>query len=90
MASGALRARSGSSSTPFRKDLNDPHTAVGRLIASAAERSQVFVVTHAAKLIATLEKRKGCNLIRLEKQFGETKIVDSDELDVPAWRWPAR
>jgi len=78
--------------------LNEPETslhpdllpALGRLIASAAERSQVFVVTHAPKLITTLEKRKGCNLIRLEKQFGETKIVDSDELDLPAWRWPAR
>jgi len=78
--------------------LNEPETslhpdllpALGRLIASAAERSQVFVVTHAPKLITTLEKRKGCNLIRLEKQFGETQIVDSDELDLPAWRWPAR
>jgi len=78
--------------------LNEPETslhpdllpALGRLIASAAERSQVFVVTHAPKLIATLEKKKACNLIELEKQFGETKIVGADELDVPPWRWPAR
>jgi predicted ATPase len=78
--------------------LNEPETslhpdllpALGRLIASAAERSQVFVVTHAPKLITTLEKRKDCNVIRLEKEFGETKIVDADELDVPSWRWPAR
>lgn len=78
--------------------LNEPETslhpdllpALGRLIVSAAERSQVFVVTHAPKLIATLEKRKECNLIMLEKQFGETKIEGVDELEVPAWRWPAR
>lgn len=78
--------------------LNEPETslhpdllpALGRLIASAAERSQVFVVTHAPKLITTLEKRKGCNVIRLEKEFGETKIVDADELDLPPWRWPSR
>jgi predicted ATPase len=78
--------------------LNEPETslhpdllpALGRLIVSAAERSQVFVVTHAPKLIATLEKRKECNLITLEKQFGETKIEGVDEMEVPAWRWPAR
>jgi predicted ATPase len=78
--------------------LNEPETslhpdllpALGRLIASAAERSQVFVVTHAAKLLKSLEKCDDCNLIRLEKQFGETKIVGADELDVPLWRWAAR
>ena len=78
--------------------LNEPETslhpdllpALGRLIAGAAGRSQVFVVTHAVKLIATLEKRKDCNLIRLEKGFGETKIKDSNELDIPIWRWPSR
>jgi predicted ATPase len=78
--------------------LNEPETslhpdllpALGRLIASAADRSQVFVVTHAAKLLKSLEKCEDCNLIRLEKQFGETKMVGTDELDVPLWRWAAR
>jgi len=78
--------------------LNEPETslhpdllpALGRLIVSAAGQSQVFVVTHAPKLIATLEKRKECNLIMLEKQFGETRIEGVEELDLPAWRWPAR
>lgn len=78
--------------------LNEPETslhpdllpALGRLIAGAAERSQVLVVTHAPKLIAALQKRKECNYIGLEKQFGETKIVDADELEVPPWRWPER
>jgi predicted ATPase len=78
--------------------LNEPETslhpdllpALGRLIAGAAERSQVFVVTHAPKLIATLAKRKDCNLIELEKEFGETKIKGLRELDPPLWRWPSR
>jgi len=78
--------------------LNEPETslhpdllpALGRLIANAAERSQVLVVTHAPKLIGVLERRAECNCVRLEKQFGETKIVGTGEFDGPAWRWASR
>jgi predicted ATPase len=78
--------------------LNEPETSLhpdllpplGRLIVNAATRSQVFVVTHAPKLIESLEKRRECNLIMLKKEFGETKIDNEDELDLPAWRWPTR
>lgn len=78
--------------------LNEPETslhpdllpALGRLIASAAERSQVLVVTHAPHLIASLEKQPDCNSITLEKDFGETKIVGADRLDIPVWRWASR
>jgi predicted ATPase len=78
--------------------LNEPETslhpdllpALGRLIANAADRSQVLVVTHAKKLIATLEKEKECNSVRLEKEFGETKIVGIEKLELPRWQWPAR
>src|SRR5262249_34059099 len=78
--------------------LNEPETslhpdllpALGRLISSAAERSQVLVVTHAAGLIRTLEKQRGCNSVTLEKEFGETKIKGEDPLDMPVWKWPAR
>src|SRR5258705_8495607 len=78
--------------------LNEPETslhpdllpALGRLIANAAERSQVLVVTHAAKLIGALEEQADCNSVRMENELGETKIVDSDNLDVPRWEWPAR
>ncbi len=78
--------------------LNEPETslhpdllpALGRLIANAAERSQVLVVTHAANLIRTLQKRRDCNAITLEKEFGESKIVGEDELNMPVWNWPAR
>ena len=78
--------------------LNEPETSLhpdllpplGRLIASAAERSQVLVVTHAPKLIEALEEQDDCNSVRLEKEFGETKIVGTGALDVPAWRWASR
>src|SRR5215813_10743909 len=57
--------------------LNEPETslhpdllpALGRLIANAAERSQVLVVTHAPHLIAVLEKQTNCNSIVLKKEF---------------------
>ncbi|HKR22029.1 MAG TPA: AAA family ATPase, partial [Pyrinomonadaceae bacterium] len=78
--------------------LNEPETslhpdllpALGRLIAGAAERSQVLVVTHAPKLIASLEEQRDCNSITLEKELGETKIVGADRLDIPLWRWASR
>lgn len=78
--------------------LNEPETslhpdllpALGRLIANAAEASQVLVVTHAAKLIGALEAHAQCNSIVLEKEFGETRIVGVDKLDLPAWRWASR
>ena len=78
--------------------LNEPETslhpdllpALGRLIASAAERSQVLVVTHAPKLIGPLEELADCNSVRLEKEFGETKIVGANKLELPIWRWASR
>ncbi len=76
--------------------LNEPETslhpdllpALGRLIASAAERSQIIVVSHASRLIATLGEDRRCRAIRLEKELGETRIVDDD--DPPRWQWPSR
>jgi predicted ATPase len=74
--------------------LNEPETslhpdllpALARLITSAAERSQVFVVTHALPLIAALKKQPECNAIVLEKEFGETKISGLGKFDGHAWR----
>src|SRR6185295_3606426 len=78
--------------------LNEPETslhpdllpALGRLIASAAERSQVLVVTHAPKLIEALEEQAECNSVSLEKEFGETRIVGAGKFDQPLWRWASR
>ncbi len=77
--------------------LNEPETSLhpdllaplGRLIARAAERSQVIVVTHAAQLIAALLEHR-CKQIMLEKSFGETTIAGSEEPDAPVWHWPSR
>jgi predicted ATPase len=78
--------------------VNEPETslhpdllpALARLIARAAERSQVIVVSHAPRLIAALEEQRGCHPIPLEKVLGETRIAGADRLDRPGWHWPAR
>lgn len=78
--------------------LNEPETslhpdllpALARLIAQAARHSQVLVVSHAARLIAALEREDASESIVLEKHFGATRIADADERDLPAWKWPAR
>jgi predicted ATPase len=60
--------------------VNEPETslhpdllpALGRLIAQAAERSQVVVVSHASALIDALQQRPDCRSIALEKKLGQT------------------
>lgn len=78
--------------------LNEPETSLhpelliplARLIARAAERSQVVVVTHAPVLIAEFAKQAGCNSIALEKAFGETRLAGEADVRVPVWHWPER
>ncbi len=78
--------------------LNEPETslhpdllgALARLISRASEKSQVIVVTHAAKLIAALSEQPGINPIVLEKNFGETSIAGMKRMNTPAWHWPGR
>ena len=76
--------------------LNEPETslhpdllpALGRLIAQAADRSQVLVVSHAPALIDALQSLPACHSIPLAKQAGQTVLAVDHE--VPAWHWPAR
>lgn len=76
--------------------LNEPETslhpdllpALGRLIVRASEYSQVWVVSHASRLISALESNDDCNSIQLEKMLGQTEVVDQGMLDRPAWHWP--
>ena len=78
--------------------LNEPETslhvdllpALARLIARAGERSQVFVVTHASRLITALKKQPGCYSIKLQKELGETKAVGANDSKGPTWQWPSR
>ena len=78
--------------------LNEPETSLhpdllaplARLIAGAATRSQVLIVTHAQRLIDSLKQQPACHSITLEKTFGETTIVGASLLSRPLWQWPAR
>jgi predicted ATPase len=75
--------------------LNEPETSLhpdllpplARLIAQAAKRSQVVVVSHAAQLVSALADAPDARPIVLEKQLGETLVPDADR---PAWTWPSR
>jgi len=75
--------------------LNEPETSLhpdllaplARLIVQAAKRSQVVVVTHAATLVSALAAAPDARQIVLEKQLGETLVLDGER---PAWTWPAR
>ena len=76
--------------------LNEPETslhpdllpALARLIIHAAKTTQVWVVSHASRLIATLEGSKECNSIQLDKSLGQTRVVGQGMLDQPSWHWP--
>jgi predicted ATPase len=78
--------------------LNEPETSLhpdllaplGRLIAACAQRTQVWVVTHAPRLIAVLEAAPDCSSIPLDKPMSETVVAGRRELDEPRWEWPAR
>jgi len=77
--------------------LNEPETSLhpelvaplGRLIAAAAEHSQIIVVSHSAELVDALAKAKA-RMIRLEKEGGETRLARSRTIDLPPWEWPSR
>jgi predicted ATPase len=75
--------------------LNEPETSLhpdllgplARLIARAAKRSQVIVVSHASELVVALEREESNRQILLEKELGETVARDSE---APSWAWPSR
>lgn len=78
--------------------LNEPETslhpdllpALARLILEAKQHSQLWVVSHSNRLISALEADQNCNSLRLVKEMGETRIAGLDDLEAPAWQWPAR
>jgi predicted ATPase len=78
--------------------LNEPETslhpdllpALARLIAQASRRTQVWVVSHASRLIAALEENGDCNTIRLEKDLSQTRVIGQGMLDQPPWYWAER
>ncbi|MGD0736016.1 MAG: AAA family ATPase [Terracidiphilus sp.] len=78
--------------------LNEPETslhpdllpALARLIAAAAQRTQVVVVSHAQVLIQALEQDAQCKRLHLEKSFGETTLSGATLLNATRWEWPSR
>ncbi len=78
--------------------MNEPETslhpdllpALARLIAAASKRSQVWVVSHAARLVAALREEPDCQLLPLEKALSQTELVGQQPLDEPPWVWPKR
>jgi len=78
--------------------LNEPETslhpdllpALGRLIRRAAENTQVWVVSHASRLVAALKEDPDCNAIELDKTLGESVIASQGALEDPVWKWPER
>jgi len=80
---------------PMLMVLNEPETslhpdllpALARLILRASDKTQVWVVSHANRLIAALNQDPECNSIELKKTLGRTEIVGQNLLDTPSWRW---
>lgn len=78
--------------------LNEPETslhpdllpALARLIGVAAANTQVWVVCHANRLVAALKEVPGCASFELEKELGQTEVVNQAELEAPPWHWPSR
>jgi len=75
--------------------LNEPETslhpdllpALARLIAKAADATQVWVVTHSRALMSALSASPETRVIELEKEFGQTQVRGQNLLDRPQWRW---
>lgn len=76
--------------------LNEPETslhpdllpALGRLIVTARERTQLVVVTHSEPLTKAIGAAG--NTIELVKDFGETLIAGQERFDRPSWNWGKR
>jgi len=76
--------------------LNEPETslhpdllpALARLIIGAARHTQIWVVSHAERLIDALHESARCEPIHLEKALGQTLITGQGLLDGPPWKWP--
>ena len=77
--------------------MNEPETslhpdllpALARLIGEASRRTQIWVVSHANRLIHALNETEDCDQIVLEKDLGQTRVLGQGPLDGPAWQWPA-
>lgn len=78
--------------------LNEPETslhpdllpALAALVATAATRTQVVVVSHSRPLVRAISDIGETDVVELEKDFGATVPAGQGRLDRPAWHWPKR
>ncbi|GMN90178.1 AAA family ATPase [Francisella sciaenopsi] len=76
--------------------LNEPETSLhsdliaplARLIAKASTKTQIWVISHSKELIKCLQQLPNHNLIEIEKELGQTKVIGQNLLNTPNWRWP--
>jgi predicted ATPase len=75
--------------------LNEPETSLNpalfvplaKQIVTAAQRSQVIVVSHAAALVDALTQSPNAIRIELRKEQGQTIVANRGRLDGPVWQW---
>ncbi|QYE33173.1 AAA family ATPase (plasmid) [Polymorphobacter sp. PAMC 29334] len=75
--------------------LNEPEASLhpdllaplARLLVLASTRCQIIVVSHAQKLVSALMDVGDATQIELQKNMGETTVVDAS---APVWKWPSR
>ncbi|MET0534871.1 MAG: AAA family ATPase [Steroidobacter sp.] len=78
--------------------LNEPETslhpdllpALAKLIRVASRNTQIWIICHATRLIAALLEDQNCMHFELQKELGQTRLVDQNTLEQPAWKWPPR
>jgi predicted ATPase len=83
--------------------LNEPETSLhhellaplSQLIADAAMRCQIIVVSHSSVLIEAIRDRiaelgSDANVVELVKEAGQTRVAGQEVLDEPFWGWPTR
>ena len=73
--------------------LNEPEQSLhpdllrplARQIAAAAKRSQVWVISHSAALVAAIEDIAAVSAVHLVREYGETRVAGQGMLDEPVW-----
>lgn len=76
--------------------LNEPETslhpdlmpALADLIVKASQATQVWIVSHSARLVNALSEGENCNMLALEKDLDQTLLSGQGALDEPPWHWP--
>ncbi len=61
--------------------------ALARLIEQASQHSQLWVVSHASRLVAALNENPACHGVELTKELGETRVIGQGLLNTPTWHW---